>query len=703
MSSSHLRELVMYQRKDEGGFTKVRRTITTLNQPRDSRQVFSGPKSLYFLRVFSPEGRFTLAWGVVMLIAIIYQVVTVPYFLAFETSDNLETLALDLACTLIYLADILVTMNTSFYTKGLLVTHRNAIFKRYLRTWLFPDLISSFPYTWILQGPMSPSAGNNARTPTVAKVVKITRMVRTLRLLRVARIRQYLSLLEQKISNKLSIVFTLVYLSALMMTIAHWAACGFYYMSQSSDSVNSWIVTFQMENSEQVDQYVTALYWAVTTLTTTGYGDIVPITTYERIYGIVIMVMSAGVFSYFIGKIGTVIAMIESDSSEQKELVMDVSRYLKATDVPNDITSRALRYLDYVWETRTRRKVLDKSIFTHFSEPLKNEISEHIFGKVLTRVHLMHLFDTNFISQLARGVEPQIYAQDDVVFECGQTSSDLYFLEKGSVEIYHKATQHTFKVLKPGKHFGEIAFFTGAQRSASARCVTFSELLSINRAVLLDLQRISPSGKYSLQLICDKLKAKEYYDSGISCYICKDFTHLAFECDRSKVWVDREALKQKWMMKKRILSSRMVSATSAASANFCRKHRKISVISRYAKINVQSNDGWTRLKGAKYSLSKLLANASSDPKSQHDETSVVSHGVKDDMEYCQIDLSERYQTEIPEERPSPPISPQRRYSILGGVRTYALFDELRRVPMERLSVVPQSSSGDESSADPQSD
>ena len=39
-----------------------------------------------------------------------------------------------------------------------------------------------------------------------------------------------------------------------------------------------------------------SLYWTVTTLTTTGYGDIVPINDAERVLNVFIMVVGATVF-----------------------------------------------------------------------------------------------------------------------------------------------------------------------------------------------------------------------------------------------------------------------------------------------------------------------------------------------------------------------------------------------------------------------
>ncbi|MEG0477244.1 MAG: potassium channel family protein, partial [Raoultibacter sp.] len=55
---------------------------------------------------------------------------------------------------------------------------------------------------------------------------------------------------------------------------------------------------------DQFDSVLTGLYWAMTTITSTGYGDLVPITAAGRAVGFLTMVLSiavvaipAGIFS----------------------------------------------------------------------------------------------------------------------------------------------------------------------------------------------------------------------------------------------------------------------------------------------------------------------------------------------------------------------------------------------------------------------
>lgn len=48
-------------------------------------------------------------------------------------------------------------------------------------------------------------------------------------------------------------------------------------------------------------------YFALTTLSTVGYGDLTPITNFEKICGIIIMILGIAFFSYIMGNFNDVL------------------------------------------------------------------------------------------------------------------------------------------------------------------------------------------------------------------------------------------------------------------------------------------------------------------------------------------------------------------------------------------------------------
>ena len=58
------------------------------------------------------------------------------------------------------------------------------------------------------------------------------------------------------------------------------------------------------------------IYRVITTLTTVGYGDIVPYTILEKIFSLVVMILGVGFYSYTIGNLSSILANI--DRRDQK-------------------------------------------------------------------------------------------------------------------------------------------------------------------------------------------------------------------------------------------------------------------------------------------------------------------------------------------------------------------------------------------------
>jgi len=583
MFPKYQREMVLYE-ATPSGFRYARHTVPSFYAPDSHHSVDVGdsPHSHY---IFSPNGYLLPYWGAVMILSVLYQAATVPLATAFDLQDTTEAVAIDFACTLVYMLDIAISFNTAFYRKGVLVTGRAAIGKEYLRTWFVPDLISAFPYDWLVNIPLTTS-NSTTRAPTLIRIVKIGRLLRSFRLIRLAKLRLHLLRIRERLMHsRLAILFTATYLLVVMLGVAHWIACGFFYISQVSDSPDNWVYACELQDAVIKDQYIAAIYWAVTTLTTTGYGDIHPVNTYEKMYGAMIMVISAGSFSFRIGKIGAAIASMDRDKKEHRDLSLAVNRYLNQEKVPERVMDRAKQFLNYVWESRKRRKTVNLRLLSHFSDPLKHEVSDYIYGPVIQRIPMFQRFPRAFITQLSQLIRLEIFAKEDLVFQAGHSSTQVYFIEKGLVEIFHQSSGQVFRMLESGDYFGELAFFMGGSRCASARCADFCELLSLNRVAFLPL--LAPASQYEFNQIQALYRYKDYAALGLSCYTCSQSSHLAMDCPGSRIQINRLRIWQEWRdTRNRKTKVLLLGATP----NFPRKERRDLRVSRYSKDNTSRKD-----------------------------------------------------------------------------------------------------------------
>lgn len=129
------------------------------------------------------------------------------------------------------------------------------------------DLAAFAPGLLVLAVPVSPSALNVARIIRLLRLVKLSRYMRGLQSIgRVFRKRRG------------EIVAAFMVLGLLTITAS--------------------VLMYELEHPvqpEKFDSVFTGLYWAMTTITSTGYGDLVPITAAGRFVGFWTMVLSIGV------------------------------------------------------------------------------------------------------------------------------------------------------------------------------------------------------------------------------------------------------------------------------------------------------------------------------------------------------------------------------------------------------------------------
>ena len=137
------------------------------------------------------------------------------------------------------------------------------------------------------------------------------RFLRVFRLLRVLKLQRILVRFEERIaSESLNIMLKFAKLIIMITFIAHWIACFFYYVGQSECAKHEdcWPNYNGVADKPIKTKYIFSLFWAFTTMTTVGYGDIHPNTPKERVLTLFTMLISCVVYAYTIGCIGSLVS-----------------------------------------------------------------------------------------------------------------------------------------------------------------------------------------------------------------------------------------------------------------------------------------------------------------------------------------------------------------------------------------------------------
>ncbi|MBV8167765.1 MAG: cyclic nucleotide-binding domain-containing protein [Alphaproteobacteria bacterium] len=192
-------------------------------------------------------------------------------------------------------------------------------------------------------------------------------------------------------------------------------------------------LAYMAERAAQPDHFGSlpkALWWAIVTLTTTGYGDAVPITGIGRVVGGLVMMSGILLFALWAGILAT----------------------------------------GFSEEVR-RREFLRTYDLVH-------------------KVPFFHDLGASVIAELARLLKPREYPAGATVVRRGQNGDCMYFIVSGEIEI---RTEPKPLHLHSGSFFGEIALITGGPRTATAIASKRTVLLLLDIADFRDLAARRPA------------------------------------------------------------------------------------------------------------------------------------------------------------------------------------------------------------------
>ena len=257
------------------------------------------------------------------------------------------------------------------------------------------------------------------------------RIFRLVRFLKLARYSPGLrSLFEALASEKRALLATLVIMFGLVLT----AAAALHVVEQDAQP-------------EAFGSIPAAMWWAVATLTTVGYGDVVPITALGRVIGAVVMVFGLAMFAIPLG----IVATAFSQEIHRRDFVV------------------------------TWGMVASVPLFSGLTAA---EISE-VMGLLYS----------------------QSYKPGAVVTSVGERAKSMFFIVTGSVEVVLANKRVT---LEDGAFFGEVAVLEKrARRSATVETKTPTKLLVLDAEDLHDLMERQPEIAREIQTVARERIAEQ--------------------------------------------------------------------------------------------------------------------------------------------------------------------------------------------------
>jgi CRP-like cAMP-binding protein len=220
-------------------------------------------------------------------------------------------------------------------------------------------------------------------------------------------------------------------------------------------------------------RYVGSLYFCVTTLSTVGYGDILPRNDGERLYAILLMVVGIGVYGFVIGNVAVILANLDPRRAKHFERLEELSAFMSYRNIPPELRARIADYYRYLWRNRLDQD--ESEVLDRLPPSLRMEVSLHMKRDLLQAVPLLAGASEDFLRDVALDLEPVSFLPGDQVIRAGSPGRDMYFVSRGSVEVIGQDGTPLAQ-LNAGDFFGEMALIYETPRAASVRALDYCHL-----------------------------------------------------------------------------------------------------------------------------------------------------------------------------------------------------------------------------------
>ncbi|KAM6233467.1 LOW QUALITY PROTEIN: voltage-gated inwardly rectifying potassium channel KCNH3 [Porphyrio hochstetteri] len=482
-------------------------------------------------------GAFKGGWDGLILLATLYVAVTVPYSVCVGTGTGglpaarSPPSACDLCVEILFMLDIVLNFRTTFVSKsGQVVLEPGAVARHYLGGWFPLDLVAALPFDLL--------AACQVNVYTGAHLLKTVRLLRLLRLLpNLDRYSQYSAV----VLALLMVVFAL---------LAHWVACGWFFLGQqevegSPDALPEigWLqeLARRLETPYYLSRsncssggagnstgpglncsgsggllggpslrsaYITSLYFALSSLTSVGFGNVSANTDTEKIFSICTMLVGALMHAVVFGNVTAIIQRLYARRFLYHSRTRDLHDYIRIHRIPPPLKRRILEYFQSTWAANNGIDTAE--LLQSLPEELRADIALHLH-KELLQLPLFGGASRGCLRALSLGVRPTFCTPGELLIRRGDALQALHFLRSGSMEVLRDGT--VLAILGKGDLIGCALGGSprGRRARADVRGLTYCALQSLGLPALGHGLALDPD---FARAFCRQLPHELSYDLG---------------------------------------------------------------------------------------------------------------------------------------------------------------------------------------------
>lgn len=230
--------------------------------------------------------------------------------------------------------DIILTFFTPYYVGQKLIMNKCHIALNYFKFQFWIDTFTVIPFQ-LMSNSKPDGKSNSSIFSNFAEFSKLYRILRMGRILKATKIGEqgaaFINKFFRRIDKSNSLLLSIAPFYIIGIFIAYFFASLWFYFPDRFNFAQSWLERYSYKMEPVFDKLVGSLYFVYATVSTTGYGDIVPASSTEFLLAFIFM--SAGVTFYSL-VYSTIIAKMDQKRNQLDEIAMKKTllRSLKEDD-----------------------------------------------------------------------------------------------------------------------------------------------------------------------------------------------------------------------------------------------------------------------------------------------------------------------------------------------------------------------------------
>lgn len=402
----------------------------------------------------------TILWQGLIFWAVTFTALEAPYSFVFQTKIHHWQLWVDGIISFMLFIDFMAQILAIKKAKRPQVAMGTIFF-------LTIDFFNVFPFEIIAHG----FALNRG-----LKFLYVLRLFRMIRIVKFYSFVGKLTVIPKWVKIQMMIVFSIIAI--------HWVTCGWIYIYPLPAGKNP------------IDYYVLACYWAVTTLTTIGYGDITPSTTAGRIYTMGIMILGVGVYGVVIGNVASILQAADRFKEQAREKLSDLENFMKHYNIPPRLRETVFSYYSHLLGKRMSDN--DVHIIADLPHALQQELQTYMNVALIRSIPIFSSCGESCLKDVARVLEQNYFSPGQTIINIGDIGHEMYIIAHGQVDVLAEENL-ILASLTEGQFFGEMALLEETKRTANVQAHGYCDLYKLKKEDFLTIIRTYPELKQNIE------------------------------------------------------------------------------------------------------------------------------------------------------------------------------------------------------------